>query len=160
MKTINFDFDNLGGLSQLFAVPPGSFVRIRKDYIQKLNYLELRKRDDIISIPVYADDTYMYNEDKETTDAGDSWSVSVEGVVPKNTSVNTEVIEILERGAWYVLAIDSNGEVHWCGQEETLMIFNSQKTSGQSATARNGIIFTFSCVQDEPTVFITDFEEL
>ena len=61
---------NVGGLLQVIAVPPASFVQIRKDYAAGLNYLELRNREDIVSIPVYANDTYSYNEDKEVNDAG------------------------------------------------------------------------------------------
>ena len=67
MKVINYDFENIGGLLQMIAIPPTSFLRIRKDYNTGLNYLELRNREDIISIPVYANDTYIYNEDKEET---------------------------------------------------------------------------------------------
>ena len=65
MKVINYDFENVGGLLQVIAVSPTSFLRIRKDYNAGLNYLELRDRENIISIPVYANDTYVYNEDKE-----------------------------------------------------------------------------------------------
>lgn len=160
MKIINYDFENIGGLLQVIAVPPSSFLRVRKDYVTSLNYLELRNRDGIISLPIYADDTYSFSEDKENGDAGDAWSVRVEGVIPKLSPVNRELLEVLERGLWYVLAVDGNGEVHWCGQEEALLQFNTNKTSGQTATNRNGTTFTFSCVQDEPTVYITEMEDL
>lgn len=83
MKAMHYDFENVGGLLQVIAVPPASFVQIRKDYASGLNYLELRNREDIVSIPVYANDTYSYNEDKEVNDAGDCWNVSIEGVIPK-----------------------------------------------------------------------------
>ena len=63
MKAMHYDFENVGGLLQVIAVPPASFVQIRKDYAAGLNYLELRNREDIVSIPVYANDTYSYNED-------------------------------------------------------------------------------------------------
>ena len=103
MKVINYDFENIGGLLQVLAVPPSSFLRIRKDYVTNLNYLELRNRDGIISLPIYADDTYSFSEDKENGDAGDAWSVRVEGVIPKLSPVNRELLEVLERGLWYVL---------------------------------------------------------
>ena len=45
MKIINYDFENIGGLLQVLAVPPSSFLRVRKDYVTNLNYLELRDRD-------------------------------------------------------------------------------------------------------------------
>ena len=133
---MHYDFENVGGLLQVIAVPPASFVQIRKDYAAGLNYLELRNREDIVSIPVYANDTYSYNEDKEVNDAGDCWNVSVEGVIPKLSSVNHHLMETLERGLWYVLAVDGNGVVHWCGQEDALMLFNTNKTSGR----RNGTV--------------------
>ena len=44
MKVINYDFENIGGLLQMIAIPPTSFLRIRKDYNTGLNYLELRNR--------------------------------------------------------------------------------------------------------------------
>ena len=95
MKAMHYDFENVGGLLQVIAVPPASFVQIRKDYAAGLNYLELRNREDIVSIPVYANDTYSYNEDKEVNDAGDCWNVSVEGVIPKLSSVNHHLMETL-----------------------------------------------------------------
>ncbi|ADV44361.1 hypothetical protein [Bacteroides helcogenes] len=160
MKVINYDFENIGGLLQVIAVPPTSFLQIRKDCTTGLNYLELRNRKDLVSIPVYANDTYMYNEDKEINDAGDCWNVSVEGVIPRLSGTNCKLVETLERGLWYVLAVDGNGEVHWCGQEDAFMLFSTRKTSGKSTSERNGISFTFSCTQDEPTVYIVDIDEL
>ena len=41
MKVINYDFENIGGLLQVIAVPLSSFLQIRRDYIADLNYLEL-----------------------------------------------------------------------------------------------------------------------
>lgn len=32
MKAMHYDFENVGGLLQVIAVPPASFVQIRKDY--------------------------------------------------------------------------------------------------------------------------------
>ena len=106
MKIINYDFENIGGLLKVLAVPPSSFLRVRKDYVTGLNYLELRNRDSILSLPIYADDTYTCSADKENGDAGDAWSVRVEGVIPKLSPVNRELLEVLERGLWYVLAVD------------------------------------------------------
>ena len=158
MKVINYDFENIGGLLQVIAVPLSSFLQIRRDYIADLNYLELCNPEEIISIPVYANDTYVYNEDKEVNDAGDCWNVSVEGIIPKLSSMNHRLIESLERGLWYVLAVDGNGQVHWCGQEDALMLFSTNKTTGHSVSQRNGTSFTFTCVQDEPTIYIAELE--
>lgn len=122
MKTINLNTDNLGGLLHLYAIPPTSFHRIRKDYVNNLNFLELVRRDDVIDIPVLSNDTYIYNEEKNTGDVGDYWNITIEGVIPRLSLDNHSVIEELERGLWYVVAQDSNGEVHFCGQEDALLI--------------------------------------
>lgn len=160
MKTIQLDTDNIGGLLHLYAVPPSSFLRLRTDYVSGAIMLELKQRDNIIDLPMYANDTYVYTENKTTGDAGDSWEVTIEGVIPKLCGRNHPVIEELERGQWYVVAEDSNGEIHFCGQEEALMIFDSTRTSGKGAAARNETSFSFSCIQDRPTIFLTDFEEM
>lgn len=159
MKTINLNTDNLGGLLHLYAIPPASFHRIRRDYVNDLNYLELVQRDDVIDIPIFANDTYIYTEEKSTGDVGDYWSITIEGVIPRLSQENQPVIEELERGLWYVVAQDSNGEIHFCGQEDALLLFTNSKTSGQSASSRNGTSFSFACIQDASSIFLTDFEE-
>ena len=60
----------------------------------------------------------------------------------------------------HVLAVDGNGAVHWCGQEDALMLFATNKTSGRSVSERNGTSFTFTCIQDEPTSYIENMEEI
>lgn len=102
---MHYDFENVGGLLQVIAVPPASFVQIRKDYASGLNYLELRNREDIVSIPVYANDTYSYNEDKEVNDAGDCWNVSIEGVIPKLSPGKPSADG--DAGAWLVVCTGS-----------------------------------------------------
>ena len=159
MKTINLNPDNLGGLLHLYAIPPTSFLRIRKDYVNNLKYLELKQRNDVIDIPIFANDTYIYTEEKSTGDAGDYWTITIEGVIPRLSQENQPVIEELERGLWYVVTQDSNGEIHFCGQEDALLLFTNSKTSGQSASSRNGTSFSFACIQDAPSIFLTDFEE-
>ena len=69
-------------------------------------------------------------------------------------------MDTLERGSWSVQAVDGNGVVHWCGQEDALMLFNTNKTSGRSVSERNGTSFTFTCIQDEPTSYIENMEEI
>ncbi len=158
MKSLNFDFDNLGGVQSLFAIPATSLQRIRTDYNTGLNYLELKNRDDIIELPHYANDTYSFAENHKKSDAGDAWEITIEGVAPKQCIANADLIEKLERGEWYVLALDNNGEAHWCGQEETMMLFSTSKNTGKSITERNEIAFSFSNIQTIPSVYISDVD--
>lgn len=67
-----------------------------------------------------------------------------------------------DAGAWLVVCTGSGRQrvVHWCGQEDALMLFNTNKTSGRSVSERNGTSFTFTCIQDEPTSYIENMEEI
>ena len=154
MKSINFDFDNLGGLSKIYAIPPSSFVRIRTDYDDNTRSLELRRRDGIIEIPLYCDDSFLFSEELLDNDAGDGYSVSIEGVIPKHSLMNSRDIEILERGSWYILSEDSNGTVRLSGDENVLMKFITKKSTGKKPGSRNGINFLVSCVQQDPSILL------
>lgn len=154
MKKLIFDFENIGGVSRLFAIPPSSFERIRRDYAKKLNYLECKNMADIIEIPIYADSTFYFNEDQSFEAAGDTYSVEIGGVIPKMMMSNASGIECLERGSWYVLLQDMNGEVRLSGDEQVKMKFLTKKSTGNSAVNRNQIAFTFTCRQENPSVYI------
>ena len=154
MKEITFDFENVGGLAEIYAIPPTSFIRIRTNYLTDKKYLDVKNRDDIIVIPMFADDTYVFNENKDTDDGGDYYDLSVEGVIPKEVFPNKQIINNLERGQWFVLCQDNNNVVHFCGSEDILMRFNTQKTTGTTYIDRNGIAFSFSCKQPESSEII------
>ena len=54
MKKIKFNFENVGGLAEVYAFPPADFLRLRHDYVNDSDSLELRTRDNVIAVPVYA----------------------------------------------------------------------------------------------------------
>lgn len=155
MKALKFDFENIGGCTSLFAIPPESLLRIRRDYVDNLNYIECRQYDRIIEIPIYADGTFVWTEKLSVEDAGDGYAIEIAGIIPKNTLSNASDIEILERGEWYVLCQDNNGEVHFSGDEDALLKFTTEKTTGAVAADRNQIAFKFTCLQPNPSVYIT-----
>lgn len=154
MKKLIFDFENIGGVSRLFAIPPSSFERIRRDYVAKMNYLECKNMADIMEIPIYADGTFYFNEDQSFEAAGDTYAVEIGGVIPKMMMGNASDIECLERGTWYVLLQDMNGEVRLSGDEQVKMKFLTKKGTGNSAVNRNQIAFTFTCRQENPSVYL------
>ena len=83
MEKIGFDFENVGGLAECYAIPVNLFKRIRVDYLRGLRNLELTDRSSVIAIPMYADDSFSHKEEKKHADGGDYWEVDIEGVVPK-----------------------------------------------------------------------------
>lgn len=154
MKKLIFDFENIGGVSRLFAIPPSSFERIRRDYVTGLNYIECKTHANIIEIPIYADGTFYFNENQSFEAAGDTYVVEIGGVIPKQMVQSAVDIERLERGSWYVLLQDMNGEVRLSGDEQVKMKFLTKKSTGTSAVSRNQIAFTFTCQQENPSVYI------
>ncbi|KAA6352408.1 hypothetical protein EZS27_000358 [termite gut metagenome] len=156
MKSICFDFDNIGGISRLYAIPVSSFVRIRKDYVKNLNYLECRDLFSIIEIPVYTDNTFSFTENQTFDTPGDGYNIEISGIIPKMMPVNSSDIGLLERGEWYVLCEDRNGNVKFSGDENVRLKFTSRKESGAAFIDHNQISFTFSCLQENPSVDIID----
>ncbi len=159
MVNINFDFNNVGGLAEFYAIPPSDVLRIRHDYRRDIYALELKTRDNIIVVPVYGDRSFSFSEQKSTADGGDYWEVSIEGVVPKLCHDSSAIIESLDRGDWLVLHIDNNGTVHLSGSVDIPLQCSSDKSSGSSFTDLNGTTLTFSGKQPSPSLVI-DLDDL
>lgn len=159
MKEINFDHNNIGGLAEIYAFPPNDLLRVRHDYRSGRHYVEMKTRDNIVSIPVYPDRSFVFDEQKSTADGGDYWQVSIEGVIPKLRYEVSQLIEVLERGEWLVLSQDHNGVVHLSGSVEVPLSFACEKTTGDSYTSLNGSSFTFSGSQPAPSLII-DMDDL
>ncbi len=155
MKTVQFDFSNIGGLLSLYAFPLSSVLSLKREYPLYSYTLLLQNETEVIALPVFANDTYSFTEEQVDSEAGDGWSISIEGVIPKRALKNEEMIHVLERGEWYVVAVDQNGTAHLCGDEETLLRFRTNKTTGASAADRNQIAFTFTCLQANPTLLLS-----
>jgi hypothetical protein len=162
MKKITFDFENVGGLMECYAIPLSSFLRIREDYIGQKKVLEVQNRDDIISIPVYMDSSFSFSEKHDWDEGGDSWQPSIEGIIPKDCLENAADIETLERGEWMLLSRDYNGTVRLSGTEDFLLKFTDTKNTGTAATDINQISFTFSGKQDCPSLILDqdDLEDI
>lgn len=157
MKQLKFDLNgNMGGLCRLFAIPVSSFLRIRKDHSNSLNYLEVIYRDDIIEI-IAVEDSIIFNEDYERG----MYKVNIPGVVAKLHPINEKELERLDAEYWYVLFLDNNDMVRLAGTEENQLSFTRTSTSGQMSS-RNQIDFLFSGQQMEQCAFITlpDMDEL
>ena len=158
MKELSFDFDNFGGTLHLYAVPADSFRRIVKNYADGTATAQFRNRQDIISIEMFADDTFQFSETKDVADGGVFYDVAISGIIPKWCGANDSLIEELERGQWLVVTRDNNGTVRLAGSTDNLLRFNTVKDTGTARPERNGIAFTFSGKQPDaaPAVDATD----
>jgi hypothetical protein len=154
MKTLDFDFDNIGGISAVYAIPVTSLLRIRHDRVTGKYHPEFTNRDAIVRIPIYADDTYQFEEQQSHDDGGELYAVSLSGVIPKMSDVNAAVIRVLENGEWYVLHQDRNGCVILSGSSSVPLRFLSARSTGKSVEELNGNSFTFSASEPDASLIV------
>lgn len=155
MKQIVFDFENMGGVSHVYAIPPSSYAGMRMDYATGRKHLQLTRTGEVIDIPVFADGTYYFNENQTRSDAGEGYAVEIGGIIPKHQECNAGTVELLERGEWLVLCSDMNGSVRLAGVGGVRLKFTTQKSTGTGAADRNQISFVFACTQENPSVFVS-----
>lgn len=153
MKTINQVYFNLPGIAWLYAVPISEITRplhTYKDYAEWSKLIEAS-----IRIPVYPDDSFVFNEDQSLEDGGMLWSTTIEGIIPRQVtdelSAHYVSICMLERGEWAVILCDRNGDIKMAGTAEVPMSFTAKNTTGSSST-RNGRSFSFSAKNAEPSL--------
>lgn len=151
MESIGFDFENVGGLAECYAIPVDVFKRIRVDYVRDLRVLEVSARKRVIAIPMYADDSFRHHEEKKHGDGGDYWEVDIEGVIPKWCKDVDVQLEELERGEWLVLSRDNNGVVRLSGSVHTPLWFEGERDTGAAYAERNGVTFHFTGNQARPS---------
>lgn len=155
MKTLTFDYDNLQGIASIYAIPVSSYLRITPNYVDETLLLELIRREMIISIPVYAGDSFLFSEAQSLEDGGNIWEVSITGIIPKRCRLNEKQLNTLERGDWLILSQDSNGTVTLSGTTDVPLKFTHSRTTGTSSDM-NGSHFTFSAKESEPSLVISN----
>ena len=146
MNSLNFEPSaNMGGVCRIFAIPPSSFVRLWTDHVNRINYLTVRKREDIIDIYSIDEETF-YEEPYESG----VYSPKLTGVSPggqnKINANRLECFEKLESGYWFVLFQDNNGYIRLAGTENNQLSFRRTSKTGKLGE-RNEIAFEFSCQQ-------------
>ncbi len=154
MKTITFNRDNIGGLSLCVAIPPDSFD-LTYDYVSHEYTLGVLSDADLIEIPCNADGTFSFTESHGRDEHGDYWTPLASGRIPRQDKENTELIEILARGEWVVLCIDSNGQLRLCGDEQTPLTFSTDETTGALPSDMNHVAFSFTGKLGHPSLFIS-----
>ena len=156
MRRISFDFDNVGGLLDVKAYPSALFSELKRNHVNGTGVFQPHDDSAAIAIPMYADDTFQFSEEKDTADNGVFYSTEVAGVIPKIDPGNEALVEELDRGEWIVLIRDNNGQMRLVGTAETPLRFDSGKDTGVSFTSRNNVKFAFKGKCATPSVVIEE----
>ena len=154
MVTLTFEFDNIGGVQNVYAIPAEVFSAITVNYSTMRRALSMVSSTDVVKIPVYADESFSFEEPHGRDDHGDYWQPSISGVIPATSFGNAEIIEKLERGEWVVVHKDQNGVQRVSGDEDTPLTFENTSSTGCMYTDRNGCSFTFTGKLGHPSYLI------
>lgn len=149
MKKVTFDFQtNLPGLSMVYAIPPSSFKRVRRDYTNGKYFLELINLDNIIEF-YFSEDTAQFKQVGENN----GYKTELILVAPKDQPVNRNLYRELLAGYWFVLFVDQNNYIRLIGTEENQLRFSLEA----STSGRNQVNCSFTGFQDEQALFIEDY---
>lgn len=146
MKTIDFNFDNVGGMVHLYLIDVAAIRTINTNISSGKVVPVLKQGATIYDIKVYDDQYFQFNETMSVEDTGSVWDINIQGFIPRLD--NLVDIANLERGEWMALHQDANGNVILSGTKEIPLRFISTKsTSGRNATA-----FSLSAKGPEPSL--------
>lgn len=158
MVTIDFDFENVGGLNQCYAIPAAAFKGTRVNLINNTHQLKtMLSNTEIIAIPMYADDTFSFTEEDEEEDGNKFWNPVIEGIIPK-FGLNNDTIEKLARGEWIVLHEDNNGVVRLSGTEEIPLRCTTLPATGRAFADRSETVFRFTASEQQPSVIMESLD--
>lgn len=160
MEIYKFDYLNRGGLAKIYAFNLKAVRYLKRNYRTKGWYLKLWSNLPVdafvIEIPVLAQG-FSWNENSVFDEKGKFYEVSINGILPKCSADNEEIIQLLEHDKWLVLSQNNNGELRLSGSDDTLLIFRSGKSTGDAATSMNGNSFSFSGQTLQNSLYIEDF---
>lgn len=159
MRTLTFDFDNLHGIANMYAIPIASVYQCVQNPLTGQATLTLNDSVMVVQIPVYRGDRFKIDEVQKLVDGGDCWEVTIAGIIPKRCSLNDSVIQDLERGEWIVLSQDANGVIVLYGSTDVPLKFTHSRSSGSSGDI-NGSKFTFSAIESAPSLVLAELPTL
>lgn len=150
MKTFDFNFDQVAGMSRIYAIPAPHIREITTDPLTGYSRLSLTTSEGIIEIPVLSQQNTIFDEQQQTKEAVNMFNVSITVFIPRHT--NPALIRGLERGEWVVIHQDANGDILLSGTTDIPLTFQSHRqTTEQSPTGNYG---EFTAVEPEQSIHI------
>lgn len=144
MKTISFNFDNVGGMSRLYLIDVAGLIRIDTNVSDGRVLPVLASGACVYNIEVYGGDAFHFSEQMGLEDGGETFAVSISGFIPKMDNLVT--VAELERGEWIAVHQDANGTILMSGTREIPLRFITNKNTG-AASSRNATGFTLQATE-------------
>ena len=153
MKTIEFNFDNVGGMSRLYLIDVGGMIRVDTNATDGRVRPVLANDARVYNIEVYGGDAFQFTENMTLEDGGEAFAVSISGFIPRLDNLVT--VTELERGEWIAVHRDANGTILMSGTREVPLRFVTSKSTGTPAT-RNATAFTLQATEPEASKVVGD----
>lgn len=144
MRTINLPLDNVAGISDIYLIGIDNIERCNRNYLGV--DLTLKNYSDYIVLPYLADETYQFTERMTIEEAGQTFEVNIEGVIPTASADNDAIIREIISKQWLAVTKDNNGEMKIIGSKEVPLSFTFDYTTGKKGE-RNGLTFSVSSKQ-------------
>ena len=151
MKTIEFSFDNIGGMSRLYLIDVAGLVRVDTNVSNGSVCPVLASGAHIYNIEVYGGDDFHFSEQMSLEDAGEAYDVNISGFIPRMDNLMT--VTELERGEWLAIHKDANGTILMTGTREVPLRFITNKDTGIAAS-RNAVAFSLEAIEPTPSVLV------
>ena len=148
MKTIAFDFDNVGGMSRLYLIDVAGISRVDTNVTDGRVRPVITLGTRVYKIEVYGGNDFQFSEVMSIEDGGNTFAVNISGFIPKMD--NLVDMDILERGEWVAVHQDANGNILLTGTRQVPLRFVTNKNTGTAST-RNATAFSLQATEPEPS---------
>lgn len=160
METFKFDYQNRGGVNQIYAISWGAVRYLRINYRTGAWQLKLYNQtptgEHVIEIPVIAGG-FTFQETRIDDEKGIHYEPAILGTIPKCSLENAPLLKRLEMGRWLVLFVDNNGYMRIAGDKDTPLHFSTEKALGSLPADLNATAFEFSAQQPQEARYLENF---
>lgn len=151
MKTIEFNFDNVGGMSRLYLIEAAGVLRVETNVANRCVRPVLDDYACVYNIEVYGGDAFQFTEDLTLNDGCEAFAVSISGFIPRMDNLVT--VAELEQGEWIAVHRDANGTVLMSGTREVPLHFVTSKNTG-TLSKRNATAFRLQATEAMPSMIV------
>lgn len=153
MRTITVAHDNVGGVHRVVLINVNNVETIVTHGINA--DLVVNRIQEMIELPVEANDTFVFDENCLASEAGKCWDVKIQGFVPTSVDENRAIIDELVSNQWLALLTDNNGSYRLAGDQEVPLTFTYNYSTGQLA-GRNGFSVNLSARLSHRSYFMLE----
>lgn len=144
MKKLESTYDNVGGISSIYAIPAALLDHVSYNAASNMRTFTLSSNDGVIQIDGHrAGD---FSEESTISDEGTEYNVQISGKIFTTSKDRESIIDELSNGSWYVLHRDCNGQMRLSGTPDIPLLFTYNENTGQHGSS-SMLTYRFSAIE-------------